>query len=114
MTDCPYIAAERNCRVESPLGPRVNARHDRTCVCRNFRSVCFISPSKIRGNNMAYIGLLLFHYHQVVADGSATLVFLDSSYRPIRLPAEVKQVFTEVANDYKAAAAAAGGTAEQT
>lgn len=37
---------------------------------------------------------------QVVCQGQATVVFLDSQYRPIRVPAKVKAAFTELQQAY--------------
>jgi hypothetical protein len=38
---------------------------------------------------------------QVVVEGSVTLVFLDPSYRPVRVPAEVRGVFRPLMEDYQ-------------
>jgi hypothetical protein len=60
------------------------------------------------------LAVMLVLMLQVVAEGEATLVFLDSSYRPVRVPAAVKGVFTQLAKEYKAAAAAVSSSRSQT
>jgi hypothetical protein len=46
---------------------------------------------------------------QVVAEGETTAVFLDSGYRPVRMPAEVKTVFSKLAKEYQIAKRSSSG-----
>lgn len=40
---------------------------------------------------------------QVVVEAEAVVVFLDQAYRPVRIPADVKQIFSQVCSDGSAA-----------
>lgn len=46
---------------------------------------------------------------QVVAAGQATVVFLDSAYRPTRVPAEPKRVFSALQAEYSGSNGGGGG-----
>ena len=39
---------------------------------------------------------------QVVCQGQATVVFLDAQYKPIRVPAKVKEMLLHLHQEYKA------------
>jgi acyl-CoA thioesterase FadM len=38
---------------------------------------------------------------QVACQATATVVFLDEKYRPVRVPGEVKQMFSKLNAEYK-------------
>lgn len=46
--------------------------------------------------------LLSLFVLQVVCQGQATVVFLDAAYKPIRVPASVKEALTQLHQEYKA------------
>ena len=47
--------------------------------------------------------LLLYCCLQVVCQAQATVVFLDGSYKPVRVPGHVKEAFSRLQAEYKSA-----------
>jgi hypothetical protein len=45
--------------------------------------------------------LLLLLQSQIVCQGQATVVFLDASYKPVRVPANVKEALIQLQQEYK-------------